>query len=59
MLDYPEDFDPRFTPWAQWVLGEEESVDQPGDGSSRFMDEYYEYLAMEVAAKRIGALKAT
>ena len=58
LLDYSEDFDPRFTPWAQWVLGDEEPVADDRDSYPRY-NSFYEYLEAELAAKRIGALKAT
>ena len=57
LINFPEDFDPRFTPWAQWVFGEEDPVNQPDnrDGRRRYLDARWEHIAMELAAKRIGA----
>ena len=56
LINFPEDFDPRFTPWAQWVLGEEDPVNQPDnrDGRRRYMDALWENLATNLALKRIG-----
>ena len=56
LMNCPEAFDPRFTPWAQWVLGDEEPVNQPDnkDGFRRYLDARWENLAMNLALKKIG-----
>ena len=56
LINFPEDFDPRFTPWAQWVFGEEDPVNQPDnrDGRRRYMDALWENIARDLALQKIG-----